>query len=174
MQKNNPFNTEVEEYEEWFKTNDKLLESELDAIRQLLPTSGEGIEIGVGTGIFASKLHESYQFALMVTVDCFVNDILKAFSEVRRILVNNGIFIIAFLDKATPLGELYEQNKHWHKSYKDANFHSAEEIHKLLEEAGFEILKTKQTVYALENNLQEIKSGTGEGLFVVINAQKRY
>lgn len=29
MQKDNPFNEEVEEYEEWFKTNDKLLCSEL-------------------------------------------------------------------------------------------------------------------------------------------------
>jgi SAM-dependent methyltransferase len=139
----NPFNTEVEEYEEWFITNDKLLDSEVDAIRQLIPVSGNGIEIGAGTGIFASRLGirdgvepsnkmtaeaakkginvfngvvekvpvdiETYQFALMVTVDCFLDEVSKAFSEVRRILVNDGIFIIAFLDKATPLSQLYEK-----------------------------------------------------------------
>lgn len=37
MKKDNPFDTEVEEYEKWFKTNDKLLASELVAIRELLP-----------------------------------------------------------------------------------------------------------------------------------------
>lgn len=55
MQKN-PFDTEVEEYEEWFITNDKLLDSEVDAIKRLIPISGNGIEIGVGTGSFASRL----------------------------------------------------------------------------------------------------------------------
>lgn len=56
MQRDNPFDAEVAEYEEWFKTNDKLLDSELEVIRQLIPVSGAGIEIGVGTGIFASRL----------------------------------------------------------------------------------------------------------------------
>lgn len=206
MQKNNPFNTDVAEYEEWFKTNDKLLESELEAIRQLIPISDDGVEIGVGTGIFASRLgikdgvepsekmateamkrginvlngvaekipveDESYQFALMVTVDCFLDDVPVAFSEVRRILINNGIFIIAFLDKATPLGELYEQNKHQHKSYQHANFHTSTEIVSFLITAGFEIIDKRQTIYSLENTLQEIKYGVGEGVFAVIKAKK--
>ncbi|TJX13045.1 class I SAM-dependent methyltransferase [Tissierella creatinini] len=206
MQKSNPFNTDVAEYEEWFKTNDKLLESELEAIRQLIPISGDGVEIGVGTGIFASRLgirygvepsekmaaeamkkgvnvlygvaekipveDESYQFVLMVTVDCFLDDVPKAFSEVRRILMNNGIFIIAFLDKATPLGELYEQNKHQHKSYQNANFHTSTEIVSFLITAGFEIVDKRQTIYSLENTLQEIKIGVGEGVFAVIKAKK--
>ncbi len=206
MQKNNPFDREVEEYEEWFKTNDKLLLSELAAIRELIPTSGDGIEIGVGTGIFASGLgighgvepskkmaseamkkginvlngvaeeipvdDGSYQFVLMVTVDCFLDDVSKAFSEVRRILVNNGMLIIAFLDKATPLGELYEQNKHKHRSYQHANFHTSAEIVSLLKIAGFEVIEKRQTIYSLENMLQDIKSGVGEGVFAVIKAKK--
>jgi len=206
MRKNNPFDTEVAEYEEWFKKNDKLLDSELEAIKQLIPSSGGGIEIGIGTGIFASRLgiidgvepsgemaaeamnkginvisgvaekipldDGSYQFALMVTVDCFLDDVSKAFSEVRRILVNNGVFIIAFLDKATPLGQLYEKNKHMHMSYKNANFHSSDEMAELLEDAGFEILERKQTIYSLENKYQESKDGFGEGIFAVIKAKR--
>ncbi|SHJ19251.1 class I SAM-dependent methyltransferase [Parasporobacterium paucivorans] len=206
MQKDNPFNNEVAEYEEWFKTNDKLLSSELETVRPFIPAGGAGIEIGVGTGIFASRLgigqgiepseemaEEArkrgihvikaaaedipiddgiYQFALMVTVDCFLDDVSKAFSEIRRILVNNGLFIIAFLDKGTPLGNLYEQNKHLHNSYKNASFHSAAEISDFLRAAGFEIQDKKQTIYSLENKYQEIKSGVGEGLFAVIQAKK--
>lgn len=206
MKESNPFNTDVAEYEEWFKTNDKLLESELEAIRQLIPISGDGVEIGVGTGIFASRLGirdgvepsekmaaearkkginvlsgvaekiptavGSYQFALMVTVDCFLDDVPKAFSEVHRILVNSGVFIIAFLDKATPLGQLYEQNKHQHKSYQNANFHTSAEIVSFLNTAGFEIVDKRQTIFSLENMLQEIKDGVGEGVFAVIKAKK--
>ncbi|MCR6545988.1 class I SAM-dependent methyltransferase [Dehalobacterium formicoaceticum] len=206
MQEDNLFNTDVEEYEKWFQTNDKLLDSEVEAIKHLIPISGKGIEIGVGTGIFASRLgirdgvepsdkmaakaakkgvnvihgkaekihvdDGSYQFVLMVTVDCFLEDVLQAFSEVHRILVKGGVFIIAFLDKATPLGQLYENNKHLHKSYKNANFHSSEEMTELLNNAGFEILERKQTIYTLENKYQESKAGFGEGIFAVIKAMR--
>lgn len=206
MKNDYPFDTEVTEYEEWFKSNDKLLDSELEAIKQLIPSSGRGIEIGVGTGIFASRLgigegvepsgkmaaealkkginvlsgvaekipatDGSYQFALMVTVDCFLDDVPKAFSEVHRILVNSGTFIIAFLDKATPLGHLYEKNKHTHKSYQHANFHTSAEIMSLLKTAGFEIVVMRQTIYSLDNTPQEIKNGVGEGVFAVIKAKK--
>lgn len=207
MRRNNPFESDASEYERWFERNDKILYSEVESIRQLMPVSGEGIEIGVGTGIFASALgiktgvepsetmaiealkkgidvkkgvaeklpvdDESYQFALMVTDDCFVDDVSKAFSEARRILVDNGALIVAFLDKATPLGKIYEKNKHLHKSYKDADFHSANEIVKLLEAAGFKITDSRQTVFSLENKSQEIRDGTGEGLFAVIKAKKQ-
>lgn len=207
MRRNNPFESDASEYERWFERNDKILYSEVESIRQLMPVSGEGIEIGVGTGIFASALgiktgvepsetmaiealkkgidvkkgvaeklpvdDESYQFALMVTVDCFVDDVSKAFSEARRILVDNGALIVAFLDKATPLGKIYEKNKHLYKSYKDADFHSANEIVKLLEAAGFKITDSRQTVFSLENKSQEIRDGTGEGLFAVIKAKKQ-
>ena len=200
------FDTEVQDYDAWFKTNDKLFSLELAAIRELLPTDARGIEIGVGTGIFASKLgindgiepsekmaaeairkgikvikasaealplaDRAYQFALMVTVDCFLADTIKAFSEVWRILVCKGTFIIAFLDKATPLGKRYEENKHLHRSYQNANFHTAKEIEHLLIEAGFAIQERKQTIFSLENNEQEIKDGVGEGLFAVIKAEK--
>lgn len=132
----------------------------------------KGIHVIRATAENLTVADGAFQLALMVTVDCFLDDISKAFSEVRRILINNGIFIIAFLDKATPLGKLYEQNKYLHKSYKDANFHSAEEISNLLEKTGFEIIDRKQTVYSLDNELQEINDGTGKGVFAVIKAKR--
>lgn len=53
----------------------------------------------------------AYQMALRVTVECFLSDVPKAFPEVRRILDDQGIFISAFIDGGTPLGELSEENK---------------------------------------------------------------
>ncbi|MCK9225186.1 MAG: class I SAM-dependent methyltransferase [Candidatus Muirbacterium halophilum] len=207
MRVNECFDAEIEEYEKWFNENDKLLSNEINIIKQLLPDFNKGIEIGVGTGIFASKLgikngvepskkmaskaiergicveigkaenlpvaDECYNLALMVTVDCYLNDVFKAFLEVNRILVKNGVFVIAFLDKSTPLGKIYEDNKHLDKNYKYATFHSYKEISDWLIKANFEIMDRKQTIYSLDNDYQEIKTGSGEGVFVVIKAKKQ-
>jgi SAM-dependent methyltransferase len=44
------------EYDGWFDRHPAVFESELRAIRELLPPSGEGLEIGAGTGRFAHSL----------------------------------------------------------------------------------------------------------------------
>ncbi|MBW7887129.1 MAG: class I SAM-dependent methyltransferase [Bacteroidetes bacterium] len=52
----NPFDRYAAEYEEWFKTNEVLFQSEVLAVKKLLPKNKIGIEIGIGSGIFAEKL----------------------------------------------------------------------------------------------------------------------
>lgn len=52
----NPFENNVARYEAWFDRNRFAYESELIAVRSLLPPAGKGLEIGVGTGRFAVKL----------------------------------------------------------------------------------------------------------------------
>jgi len=54
--KNNPFNTVAKEYDQWFDSNESIFFSELEAVKYFMPKYGEGIEIGVGTGRFASEL----------------------------------------------------------------------------------------------------------------------
>jgi len=108
----------------------------------------------------------------MVTADCFLKDANKAFKEVWRILSNEGIFVIAFIDRETPLGKLYNEKKHSNNFYKHAHFHSAKEIIKLLETNRFTILDKKQTIFTLENKIQEIMDGVGEGVFAVIKSKK--
>ena len=49
----NAFDKNVDRYEQWFVDNPLAYVSEL---RELLPTGGKGIEIGVGTGRFAAPL----------------------------------------------------------------------------------------------------------------------
>ncbi|MFH5836576.1 class I SAM-dependent methyltransferase [Proteiniclasticum sp. C24MP] len=207
MKKENPFDNEVRNYEEWFKINDQLLESELDAIYQVLPSTGTGIEIGVGTGIFASRTgvkfgiepsqnmaeeairkgicvtigtaedlpaeDAAFDYAMMITVDCFLSDLPKAFEEIHRILKPDGILIIAFLDKATPLGALYEKNKHLHESYKDAVFHTSSEMEIFLEQADFIVQAKYQTIFSLENIYQKPIEGSGDGIFCVFSAKRK-
>lgn len=51
-----PFEQNVERYEAWFVRYPMAYASELRAIRELLPETGEGLEVGVGTGRFAAPL----------------------------------------------------------------------------------------------------------------------
>jgi len=50
-----PFDKNVSQYEDWFTRNKFAYESELHAIRVLLPI-GDGLEVGVGSGRFAASL----------------------------------------------------------------------------------------------------------------------
>lgn len=52
----NPFDSLTSEYEKWFIENGNLFQSELLALKQVIPVGKEGIEIGISSGIFAEKL----------------------------------------------------------------------------------------------------------------------
>lgn len=209
MAKTKPFDEHLEEYEQWFVDHHYVFQSELAAIQSVLPSSGRGMEIGIGSGIFAEPLgikngvepsrtmrekaikrgldptdgvaeklpypDKSYDFALMVTTICFVDDIRKSFSEANRVLKNNGYLIIGFVDKNSPVGKLYLQYKNESLFYKEAVFLSTKEVYNILKDSGFEIETTLQTVFGTLdtiNKIQEPENGYGKGSFIVIKAIK--
>jgi ubiquinone/menaquinone biosynthesis C-methylase UbiE len=53
---NSPFEQNSEQYDAWFEKHPFAYQSELEAIRMLLPIPGKGLEIGVGSGLFAAPL----------------------------------------------------------------------------------------------------------------------
>jgi len=58
----------------------------------------------------------AFDFVLLVTTICFLEDPLQALKEIRRILRPDGKIIIGMLDKDSLLGKLYEIKK------KDSSF----------------------------------------------------
>lgn len=50
------FENLAEEYDAWFDKYLPVYESEVKAVKELMPPSGKGLEIGVGTGRFATPL----------------------------------------------------------------------------------------------------------------------
>ncbi|MBN2482153.1 MAG: class I SAM-dependent methyltransferase [Bacteroidales bacterium] len=56
MAKTAPFDHYLDKYEQWFHNRHYVFMSELEAIRMVLPSEGRGIEVGVGSGIFAAAL----------------------------------------------------------------------------------------------------------------------
>ena len=203
------FDKQVNEYEQWFVDHPLAYVSELHAVRELLPKSGDGIEIGVGTGRFAAPLgikrgiepsrpmaelarkkgvevtsgvaeklpfrDGEFDFALMVTTVCFLDDMDLAFHEVHRVLRPGGPFIIGFIDRESPLGREYLKRKDKSAFYKDATFYSVNEIVEHLARAGFVDFAFRQTIFGNPVEMEKadpVKEGHGEGSFVVVRGVK--
>ncbi|WP_394340756.1 class I SAM-dependent methyltransferase [Natrinema sp. CBA1119] len=56
MPKSELFERHADRYDDWFEANPDAYRSEVEALRRLLPEPGFGVEIGVGSGRFASPL----------------------------------------------------------------------------------------------------------------------
>ncbi len=137
--------------------------------------TNKGLKVYEGTAEELPLQDKSYDFALMVTTICFVDDVKKSFCEVRRILKPDGSFIIGLVDKNSPLGITYEKMKDQNKFYRYATFYSTDEVKKLLVENKFKNIEIIQTVFgelSTIRNIQSFKEGYNEGGFVVINATK--
>lgn len=117
--------------------------------------------------------NNTYNFVLMATTVCFLSDIPKAFSEIHRILKPKGKIILAIIDKNSELGKKYEKEKFKNMFYKDASFHSTEEITSLLEQSNFNSFSYWQTLTKINTNeIEQPTKGFGKGSFVVIKAIK--
>lgn len=116
--------------------------------------------------------NQTFDFALMITTDCFLSNIPKAFNEVNRILKKNGSFIIGMIEKESELGKKYEVQKTTNPWYKDSHFHSVQEITGLLEQAGFTQFEYRQTLFSADEKITEPQPGFGNGSFVVIRSKR--
>ena len=205
-----PFDKLSQEYDQWFDRHQAIFDSELEALRKVIPTKGVGLEVGVGTGRFAAAfgikfgldpsqamldiaksrgievtkgVAESlpfedafFDFVLIVTTLCFVDNPLKALSEVKRVLKSGGLLIIGMIDRNSALGKNYEAKKQDNPFYRNAHFYSAEEEIQLINQLGFIQKEIYQTIFlSLDaiKTIEPVKQGYGEGGFVVIKALKQ-
>ena len=204
-----PFEKYAQRYEDWFERNRFAYESELEAVRSMLPEKGKCVEIGVGSGRFAGPLgikfgvepsqkmraiarkrgievvdgvaenlsynNGTFNYALMVTTLCFLDDVDAAFGEVYRILKPGGFFINGFVDRKSKLGQFYERHKQENVFYKIAHFYSIGDIISYLTAAGFRDFDFRQTIFQdLDKikSIEPVKPGYGKGSFVVVKARK--
>ena len=209
MPKIRPFDRYTHRYEEWFDKHPFAYQSELRAVKELLPADGMGIEIGVGTGRFALPLGIEFgldpslkmariaaergihvvggqaeklpfaagvfDFAVMVTTICFLDNVESALREVYRILRLGGSLLIGFVERNSSLGEKYQKNKEKNPFYREATFYTAEEIAGFLKESGYVNLIFRQTIFQVLESLQAIEpveAGFGRGAFVVVKGEK--
>ena len=134
-----------------------------------------GIEAVDASGEDLPFNNSQFDFVLMVTTICFLDDIEKALSEAFRVLKLNGRLIIGFVDKDSFLGKIYQEHKDKSVFYKFAKFYSVDEVVFYLKNSGFGNFVFNQTIFKdLKEikNIEPIRSGYSNGSFVVINARK--
>lgn len=131
-----------------------------------------GIEVREGVAEALPFTDDSFDFAVMVTVVCFLNDVLQAFRETCRVLKSHGILVLGFIDRDSDLGRRYGQSKEQSRFYRDATFYSVGELEALLTKAGFSDFAYRQTLFSEGAAELTVREGYGNGGFVVIRAQK--
>jgi len=112
-----------------------------------------------------------FDFVLMVTTICFVDDILRSFKEAYRVLKPYGCIVVGFIDKESNLGKQYSGKRNTSVFYKEATFFSTHEVCKYLADAGFHDLSFKQTLIPGEMR-KIIQDGFGKGAFVAVKGMK--
>lgn len=132
----------------------------------------QGIDVYSGIAEELPFADARFDFVLMVTTICFVDDVVKSFKEVFRVLKTGGFIIVGFVDRESELGKQYSEKKETSRFYKDATFFSASEVLMYLKESGFMITKTLQTLIPGELP-KTILEGFGKGAFVSVKGMKK-
>jgi SAM-dependent methyltransferase len=114
----------------------------------------------------------AFDYCLIVTTICFVDDAKTMMEEAGRILRPGGKLIIGFIDRETQLGRRYLAHRSENVFYKDATFYSARDVESLLVDTGFENLTWVQTLFESTEKraIDKTRSGYGEGGFVAVRA----
>jgi SAM-dependent methyltransferase len=198
----------VQSYEMWFEKYPHVFQSEIAALKELLP-HGTGFEVGIGTGLFAEKLgilmgndpsdemlkiarkrrrlvyhcegdslpfHDGYfDYTLMVTTICFLDDPGPVLCECYRVTGNKGSIVIGFVDSESPIGTSYRNHASRSIFYREATFYSTNQVTEMLVQTGFAVEGIRQTLFGPLTAIAEFqppREGFGEGAFVVVRAVK--
>lgn len=117
----------------------------------------------------------AFDYVLMVTTLCFLQDPITALKEARRVLRTDGLLIIGFIDKNSKLGKDLAAKAEKSDFYRFASFYTVEDLQKWLQKLAFTDIQICQTLFKeIEaiTAVEPVRNGYGEGSFVVISGKK--
>lgn len=135
----------------------------------------KGLEVIKATAEHLPYKDLHFDFVLFVTI-CHLDSFPKALKEANRVLKRGGHVIIAYIDKASKIGQEYEEKKGKSTFYKNARFYLTSEVEELLKVSGFKYPVFSQTLFDELKRIkktEEPREGTGEGSFLVVRATKK-
>jgi ubiquinone/menaquinone biosynthesis C-methylase UbiE len=131
-----------------------------------------GVDVTIGNAENMPYENESFDYAIMVAVDPFVEDIEKVYREISRILKPGGKLIIGTLHKEGAVAQKYMDMTD-SEVYKSAQFHTVSETIEQLKSGGFSAFNTCQSLFSIQPEKIEIPiPGHDKGSFVAIEAIK--
>ena len=116
-----------------------------------------------------------FDYGLVVTTICFVDDPKTMLNEAHRLLKPRAPLVIGFIDRSSRLGRRYLMRQNESVFYRVARFYSALEVERLLNATGFVDLTWRQTLSKPLNKIHEIEpvcDGHGHGGFVAVKAHR--
>lgn len=134
-----------------------------------------GIQVVRGVAEALPFLDAVFDYILLVTTICFVDDPVQMLAEARRVLRPQGALCVGFIDRETPLGQFYQAHQDENVFYRDATFYSASDVTALLQKGGFRHTVWAQTIFQPRGEITEIepmRQGYGKGAFVVVRAER--
>jgi ubiquinone/menaquinone biosynthesis C-methylase UbiE len=105
-----------------------------------------GVEITLGEAEHLPYRAGSFDFVLMMTVICFLEDIQRAFHEVHRVLEHRGTLLTGFIEAG---GEIFQKYRHQPikgQFLQFATFRTIDEVYGFFKDAEFEDVSVLQRV----------------------------
>jgi SAM-dependent methyltransferase len=148
----------------------------IDPAPEMLAYARErGVRVACAVAEALPFKHAAFDYALLVTTLCFVNDAAAMLAEAYRVLKPGGVLVIGFIDRTSALGREYEAHREENVFYRAARFYSGDEVERLLGAAGFGAPVWAQTLsrpLAEIREIEPLRAGRGQGAFVVVKANR--
>jgi ubiquinone/menaquinone biosynthesis C-methylase UbiE len=131
-----------------------------------------GVRVLAGTAEDIPLDDASVQAAFLITALCFVRDVDRSFSEIRRILMRGGAVVVAFLPRESALGRRVLEDGGGDPFFREARLLSAAEVVTAITSAGLRVERIVQTLTDPPGveRVEAPSDGFGRGSFVVVCA----
>jgi len=159
----------------WFDDHPDVYHAQLRLLGRAVPSQGLGLEVGVGSGRFATPLgircgidssfplaemaksrgvevaigvgehlpyrSGSFDYAVMMTVICFLDDMTGVLLEVLRVLAPSGIIVLGFIERDGEIFRHYRAEPEKGRFLRHARFYFTDEVIQELRDAGVSRVK---------------------------------